>query len=331
MKTELPSGTTSPALTGATAANAASRSANRPSASRAVIGACLQWLGAVAGFLVSFFIAALILPLGKTLMEATPPTGILSTPAALLFSGAVNALILVWAGRRSALRGAGMWMQLLVLSFGAQVFMTQIETAYFISAFPLLHGNFEVYGIVARGLLSSLMFTLLVTWIVGGFSKKPRGQALYEVTADRAVKAGSWLAAIYVVLYLLFGYYVAWQSPELRHFYGGPSELNSLFAQWGQTFMDRPELAVFQYFRGALWMLCLIPLFKHYAGKRGELVILSALALGLLPTVELTFANPLMPAAVSARHFVEVSISTGIFGALCAWFVPRETQRAASS
>ena len=104
-----------------------------------------------------------------------------------------------------------------------------------------------------------------------------------------------WLAAVYVVLYMLFGYYVAWQSQELRLFYGGPAELNSFTAQWSQTFMNRPELLVFQYFRGVLWLLCLIPLFKGFTGKRPEMVILSALALALLPTMQLAFANPLMP------------------------------------
>lgn len=291
-----------------------------------IIGLCLQWLGAVVGFLITFTVAGMLLPVAKTLAAATPPSGMLSLPAALLVNAAVDALILVWSGRRSTFKGAVMWMQLLVLSFGAQVFMTQIETAYFISAFPLLHGNFELYGIVLRGLITSALLTLLVTWMVGGFSKKPGARALYEVTTDRAVKRGSWLALIYVALYLLFGYYVAWQSQEVRLFYGGPSELNSLFAQLGQTFMDRPELPVFQYFRGFLWLVCLIPLFMGFAGGRAELVILSALALGLLPTVELAFANPLMPATVAASHFVEVSISTGIFGALCARFVPRRIQ-----
>jgi len=52
-------------------------------------------------------------------------------------------------------------------------------------------------------------------------------------------------------------------------------------------------------------------------------LILSALALALLPTMQLAFANPLMPPAVSFYHFVEVSVSTGIFGALCAWFIPK--------
>jgi hypothetical protein len=128
---------------------------------------------------------------------------------------------------------------------------------------------------------------------------------------------------------MLFGYFVAWQSQELRLFYGGPAELNSLISQWSETLMARPDLPAFQYFRGALWLLCLIPLFMGFRGGRAELTVLSALALGLLPTAQLSFANPLMPATVSALHFWEVSISTGIFGALCAWFVPIEARPAA--
>ena len=91
--------------------------------------------------------------------------------------------------------------------------------------------------------------------------------------------------------------------------------------------MNMPELPVFQYFRGILWVLCLIPLFRGFSGKRIELVALSALAFALLPTAQLSPANPLMPAAVSLGHFWEVCISTGIFGALCAWFVPQGIEK----
>jgi hypothetical protein len=283
----------------------------------------LQWLGALIGFLLCLIIDNLLLPLPKEIMAAVPASGFLSTPLAFLLNGALNALIIVWAARRSSLKGLGLWMQLLVLSFGAQVFMTQVETGYFISAFPLLHGNFELYRLVLRGLLTSALFTLLVTWMVGGFSNKPRSQPVFKVTADNFVKVGAWLAVIYIAIYMLFGYYVAWQSQELRLFYGGPAELNSFTAQWGLSLMQRPELPVFQYFRGFLWILCLVPLFMGFAGKRVELIILSALALALLPTAQLAFANPLMPAGVSVYHFYEVGISTGIFGALCAWFVPK--------
>ena len=288
-----------------------------------ISGAALQWLGAFVGFVLCLVITNLLSPLPKNIMDAVPASGFMSSPLAFVFNGAVNATILVWAARRSSFRGIALWLQLLVLSFGVQVLETQIETAYFLSAFPLLHGNFEVYHLILRGLITSILFTLLVTLITGGFSHKPRGMNRFELNTDRVVKASAWLAAVYIALYVLFGYFVAWQSQELRLFYGGPAQLNSFVDQWATTLMGKPELPVFQYFRGVIWVLCLLPLFKSFTGRRTELVLLSALALGLLPTAQLAFANPLMPAGVSYYHFWEVSISTGIFGALCAWFVPQ--------
>ena len=293
---------------------------------KTVLGIFLQVLAATIGFVVCLAMPNMVLPMPQAITDAAPVSGFLSMPMAMLLNGLVNAVILVWAGRRSSYKGLTLWGQLLVLSFGAQVFMTQIETGYFLSAFPLLQGNFELYRLILRGLLTSALVTLLVTLLVGGFSKQTRPPAQFTVTNDDAVKAGAWLAVIYILLYMLFGYYVAWQVSELRLFYSGSTELVSFFAQWGNTFMDRPEIPAFQYFRGVLWMLCLIPLFKGFSGKRIELVILSALALALLPTMQMAFANPLMPAGVSLGHFWEVSISTGIFGALCAWFVPKASQ-----
>jgi hypothetical protein len=291
----------------------------------------LQVLAATIGFAVSLMISGLLLPLPKAMMDAAPASGFLPSSAAFAINSLGNAIILVWVGRRSTYKGLALWGQLLVLSFVAQVFMTQIETGYFLSAFPLLQGNFEVYRLVMSGLITSALVTLLVTALVGGFTKKQRPQPTFSVTNDDAVRSGWWLAFVYVALYMLFGYYVAWQIAELRAFYTGSTELLSVFGQWGATLMDRPEILVFQYFRGVLWLLCLIPLFKGFSGKRTELVILSALALALLPTMQLAFANPLMPPGVSLGHFWEVSISTGIYGALCAWFVPKNALKSSEA
>jgi hypothetical protein len=283
----------------------------------------LQVLGAMLAFVISLVIANMLSPLSPAIAEAgKSATGFLSPSMGFLFNAIVNAVILVWAARRSSLKGLALIGQLLVLSFGTQVFMTQIETGYFVSAFPLLHDNFQVYNLIWRGFLTSLFFSVLVTLICGGFSRKPPPQANFTVPADNAVKHGAWLAFVYLILYMLAGYFIAWQVRELRLFYGGPAELNGFLEQWGSTAMAKPEFPVFQYFRGILWILCLVPLFMGFTGRRAELVILSALALALLPTAQLAFANPLMPAAVSLGHFWEVAISTGIYGALCAWFIP---------
>ena len=281
-----------------------------------------QWFGAFVAFIISMIVANIASPLPQFIMEKTPESGFMSIGGAMLFSGSVNAALLVWAARRSSLKGFALAGGLFTLSFVAQTFQTQIETAYFLPAFPLLHNNFEVYRLILRGAITSAIFVLLVTLIVGGFSRKPRAEANFTVHAEQFVKAGAWLGGVYLVLYLLFGYYVAWQSQELRVFYGGPADLNSFADQILTTLMSKPEMPFFQYARGIVWIVCLIPLFKSFTGGRVELIALSALALALLPTAQLAFPNPLMPAEISLYHFWETSISTGIFGALCAWFVP---------
>jgi hypothetical protein len=287
----------------------------------------LQWIGAFVAFIVSLIVADMLSPLPRFIMEKIPDAGFMSNSSAILFNGAINATTFVWVARRSNLKSFALVGQLFLVSLLVQTFQTQIETAYFLSAFPLLHGNFEVYRLFLRGAMTSALFALLVTLIVGGFSRKPRAEVNFTVHMERFVKAGAWLGLAYLILYILFGYYVAWQSQELRVFYGGPAALNSFADQILKTLMSKPEMPFFQYARGILWIVCLFPLFKSFTGGRVELIALSALALALLPTAQLAFANPLMPAEVSLYHFWEVSISTGIFGALCAWFVP--TSRAA--
>lgn len=281
-----------------------------------------QWSGAFIAFILSLIATNMISPFPQFIMEKVPAAGFLPNSAAMPFSAAVSATILVWAARRSSFKSFTLAGGLFVLSFIAQTFQTQIETSYFISAFPLLHGNFEVYRLFLRGAITSAIFALFVTLIVGGFSRKPRAAADFTVHAEQFVKAGVWLGLAYFILYIFFGYYVAWQSQELRVFYGGPAVLNSFVDQILTTLMTKPEMPFFQYARGILWVVCLTPLFKGFVGGRLELITLSALTLALLPTAQLAFANPLMPAEVSLYHFWEVSISTGIFGALCAWFVP---------
>lgn len=294
---------------------------------KSISAVLMQWLGTSLAFIIAMILTDLLLPLPQFILEQTPDTGFMSLAVATMFNGAVNALLLVWMARRSSLRGFALALQLFLVSFLTQTFQTQIETAYFLPAFPLLHGNLEVYRLILRGAMTSALFVLLATLMVGGFSKAQRETSRFTLQSDRTVKTGAWLSAVYFVLYMLFGYFVAWQSQELRIFYGGPAELNSFFDQFSTALIGKPELPVFQFFRGYLWMLCLIPLMKAFTGRRFELIALSALVLGLLPTAQLAFPNPLMPAEVSLYHFWEVGISTALFGGLCAWFVPIEVMK----
>ncbi len=288
-----------------------------------ILASLALFAAAAVSFVVSLTLAGVLLPMSEAILAATPKTGILSLGAATVVNAVANAALLLWMARRSPRRGAALWRQLFLVHFGLQTLQTQIETGYFLPAFPLLHGSFELYMLVLRGGLTSLLFTLAVTALSGGFGRKPRPESAFAAPAEPLVREGAWLAGVYAVLYFLFGYFVAWQWQEVRVFYGGPAELNSFGDQMTAALIGKPESPVFQYFRGWLWLACLLPLFRGFRGTRGELVLLAGLLAGLLPTVQLAFPNPLMPPAVSLAHFWEVSISTGIFGALCAWRVPR--------
>ena len=172
-----------------------------------------QWLGTLIAFIVSLMISNIISPLPAEITALTPSAGILSLPLAMLANGAINAMILVWAAKRSTTYGLKLYLQLFILSFFTQVFQTQIETGYFISAFPLLHNNFVLYQLILRGLITSALFALFVCLINGGFKKKQQPQSSFTVDPSHFLQACAWLPFVYIVLYVIFGYFVRLAEP----------------------------------------------------------------------------------------------------------------------
>jgi len=95
-----------------------------------------QWIGAFVSYILSMIAANIISPFPQFIIEKIPETGFLSDSSAILASGFVNATILLWVARRSSFSGFKLAGSLFIFTFLIQTFQTQIETAYFISAFP---------------------------------------------------------------------------------------------------------------------------------------------------------------------------------------------------
>jgi hypothetical protein len=134
------------------------------------------------------------------------------------------------------------------------------------------------------------------------------------------------LVVAFVFLYMFFGYYIAWQSPALRQFYGGsetPSFVASLRANW----TEHPGIFALQVFRALLYVACLYPLVRMLPVARWESALAMALFLSVW-TTELLLPNPLMPSAVAHAHLVETLSFSIVFGALAGWLLsasPRES------
>jgi hypothetical protein len=123
--------------------------------------------------------------------------------------------------------------------------------------------------------------------------------------------------AVFLALYYLFGYYVAWQNPTVREYYGG-SDPGSFFAQILSVTRDTPWMLPVQFVRGLLWVGLGLLVVRMMRGGWKE----SGLAASLLfavPSLYLLLPNPMMPESVRVAHLVETLPYQFLFGWLIAW------------
>lgn len=213
---------------------------------------------------------------------------------------------------------AGPWYLKVVLAitayFGLDTFMQQMETAYYWSAFSALTRG-DLGRFFVRGIIVSLVFVptaILVNWSRRGMSARLPKVADFSGAAWKIPAIG----VIYVLIYFLFGYFVAWQFGEVRRFYTGTTDLMSFFPHMASAFRDRPTYVPFQFMRGILWAGFGLSALYLMRGRRAALLAIVAAMFALLPTVQLAYPNPLMPPSVRAAHFLETVTSMALFGVI---------------
>ena len=128
------------------------------------------------------------------------------------------------------------------------------------------------------------------------------------------------MAVIYVVFYFIFGYFIAWQFPELREYYSGSSEILSFPVHMQQQFQSDPWLPIFQLLRGAIWAgMGLFIVSALDRAMKWERFVIVGLSLSVGLSTLLLVPNPFMPSNVRFGHFFELLLENFIFGALLVW------------
>lgn len=275
-------------------------------------------------FIAFFTIGSLAL--GNTMPDtATSEPGLVPLNIGLLIIALVSLLIIGALIMTSHWGGWKLAVSLALAYYGAVTFLVQLETWYFLSSTTV--GPDVLPRLFLMGLPTAFVFIPLAVWILGkGHST---GETSPDPARDMPVRQWVWklatLAVVYVVIYWGAGYFIAWQNPELRAFYGQPGDALGFFAHTAKTLRDDPLLFPFQVLRGLLWVLCALPVI------RGSKVNpwLTALLVGLLFAVPQNVAhiieNPLMPiASVRLSHMIETASSTFVFGAIVVWLLHRK-------
>ena len=286
----------------------------------------LIWTGRFALLLLLFFILFVIgsMAVSGLLPDIASEPGPVPKDIGFLIFGVLNTLLIIAMILSSRWYG---WKLTLVLAFayyGAVTFLTQIETWYFLSEVTVTAEILQ--GLFIMGLPIAFIYIPLAVLILGkrkaketvanvATSRIPKKQLLLKVIA---------IALVYIVLYWGAGYFIAWQNPDLRAFYGSPGAIQPFWEQTANTFNDS-GLFPFQFLRGLLWTLCAVPIV--YGSKLSTWY--TAVLLGLFFTIPqvlgLILENPLMPSAsVRLSHMIEGFASNFTFGLIIVWLLHRE-------
>lgn len=272
---------------------------------------------AVAAMLVASMLSAMVIgDAGMTLTaEETAQAG-----RGLLIVTTASALLLSFLIVRSPWRGLKLIGAVFVVQFGVESFMMQIETIYFNQAVQMEIAM--MVSIVAAGALRALIFAPLAVPIFGKMRRLPPSETppTPPLPSDW-VKRFVAMSIFYVVVYFMFGYFVAWQWEATRLFYAGTADIKPFFTHFADLFLrEDPLIIPFQLLRGALWTGLAILMVHMIIAKRWEASLIVALIFSVLMALPLAmFPNPYMPPMVARSHVVELVTSMLLFGGVAGW------------
>jgi len=276
----------------------------------------LRLVLAFIAMLIAYFLSTMVIEQTNTIM--TPEEASRAVQALFLVS-LINALVLSYPILRSRWHGLKLIGAVILVQFGVETFMAQIETLYFNSAIQM--GTAEFVGIVAAGALRALIFAPLAVFILGKMKKSVQPEEKRKTAAlSEWGKRFAALALLYVVVYFMFGYFVAWQWAETRLFYSGTASIKPLFSHFWDLFRTDPIILPFQVLRGALWTTLAIAIVRMIKAKRWEASLAVALTFAVFISSAIgLFPNPYMPPMVRQAHFFELSSSMLVFGGIAGW------------
>jgi hypothetical protein len=260
---------------------------------------------------ILFILPAILIPLGVQMEDQSKYNTL------MIFLLLVSQLLtLVYLVRRLDLSGMKLFLAVVMVFWGLQTFMTQLETWYFREAMPEITDQ-ELVNLFLRPLITTVLFVPVAMWVLA------RWKALPGASQGHSPIAMTWkellaLSLSYVVIYFLFGYLVAWRFEEVRVFYSGSPEDAGFIGQMKFTLQGRPFIFLFQLLRGFLWIVMGLPVLLYLRGDKNEKIV-ACVILYSVAALQLIVDNPFMPQQVRIAHLLEVGSSNALFGWLIGW------------
>ena len=238
-----------------------------------------------------------------------------------LLVGILQAAVIGYVLVRSVWHGWKLIAALFVIYAGITVFQTQIEAILFLQ-YLTTHITAEAMpALIANGIIASAIIALAAVFVFDKFKPSAEtetaSQSLHLSVVQWIWKVAA-LAALYVVVYFLFGLLAMFLGGEAFQEYYGNLQLPEWFFP-------------FQIVRGAVWILLTIPLIRMMRGSWREIGLGVALMLSVTIASLVIPPNEFMPQQVRFAHFVELLTSMFVFGWMDYWLLTWQRQPKTSS
>ncbi len=277
-----------------------------------------------------FVLVTIFYAVGSGILAGKLPTagsepGLVSDVTGLLIiclveTATISALILTsrWNG----------WKLVILLPlayYGATAFMMQIETWYFLSNLTV---GPDVLPLLFLMRVPLCFIAIPLAILILGKGKAKKDNSAYPalvMPATQWIWKAVLIAVVYVILYWSAGYFIAWQNPELRAFYGAPGVIVPFWTHTLNTLQNDSGLLPFQILRSLLWILCTLPIIRGSKVNAWSTAVLVGVMVSLPQNIAHIIANPLMPfASVRISHMIETASSTFVFGLIIVWLLHRK-------
>ncbi len=269
-----------------------------------------------------FLVVSSLLPYSRGFKEATKQDNPLSIIYVLL-TVAWICLAITFIVKHSHWNSPRLIVALIFSLFFVYSFMAQIETFFFNSAFHNLTNPDIFFIMIANGVIIFAGVPLAVK-LFGKRRKAPIEnhdirESLSSFSFSQLIIKLALIGICYLIVYFAFGYYVAWQIKDLRIFYSGNPDDNGFISVLTDNFHQKPAIYPFQFLRGVLFGLFVLPLVSMFK-ERPRVLLISLILVFLSLGISLVIPNFLFPDTVRWAHFREMISSMFVF-AVIVWLI----------
>lgn len=253
---------------------------------------------------------------GSYMPDITPEPGPFPLMTALWISCISITLVIMLMIHSSRWYGWKLVLSVSVAYYLLVTVVTQLEAWYFLYGVTI--GPELMWRLFLQGMPVAFIFVPLAVLVMGRVRPLERATASPKL-APMPLKEWLWKLGViyiaYLVVYSAAGYFIAWQNPEVRAFYGSPRDALPFFQQMRNVLVNDPWLTPYQRVRTLIWVAGALFIIRGSRLSMWQTALVVGLMLGVPQNIGHLIPNPMIPLnSVRISHMIETASSTFIFG-----------------